>query len=105
MIASALEWYGRSSFSPRLLGEWRAVFLYILLSLGTEFAVWRVPRLVGAVVAISVGFCLGPLFPITMNNAGRILAPKFISGSVSWMASSCSTSEGGVSIRHRGNLG
>ena len=53
-----------------------------------ELIVWQVPRLVGDAVAVSfVGFFLGPIFPIAMNHAGRILPPELISGSVSWMAS------------------
>ena len=95
------------------LGEWRAIFLYALLSLGyvdflhdaaflerpslrdmplvlrrLELVVWQVPSLVGDAIAISfVGFFLGPIFPIVMNHAGNVLPPELISGSISWMAS------------------
>ncbi|TBU22689.1 hypothetical protein BD311DRAFT_732516 [Dichomitus squalens] len=94
LIALALEWYGRSSFSPRWLGKWRLMFFYIFLSLWYEFISWRVPQLVGAVVAISfVGSFLGLMFPIVMNDAGRILDIGF------------GSARGGVAVRHRGNIG
>ncbi|EJF64656.1 MFS general substrate transporter [Dichomitus squalens LYAD-421 SS1] len=81
---------GRLALLPlnKKLGEWRVIFLYVLLSLGLELIVWLVPSLVGDAVAISfVGFFLGPIFPIVMNHAGSVLPPELISGSIGWMAS------------------
>ncbi|KAM5539257.1 hypothetical protein V8D89_007130 [Ganoderma adspersum] len=70
------------------LGEYRAVFLYLLLTLGLSLVVWLVPSLLGGAVAISlVGFFLGPIFPIVMNHAGGVLPPELIAGAVGWMAS------------------
>ena len=70
------------------IGEYRAIFLYLLLTIALSFVVWLVPSLIGGAVAISfVGFFLGPIYPIVMNHAGSILPQELISGSVGWMAS------------------
>lgn len=101
--------------SPRLtlppqIGEWRVIFLYILIVLAyvlhlfiatlptrvpncyllssLELVVWLVPDLLSSAICVSfVGFFLGPMFPIVMNHAGTILPPELITGSISWIAS------------------
>ncbi|PIL35311.1 MFS general substrate transporter [Ganoderma sinense ZZ0214-1] len=81
---------GRVALLPlnRKIGEWRVIFLYLLLPLGLTLVVWRVPSLIGSAVAISlVGLFLGPIFPIVMNHAGGVLPPELIAGAVGWMAS------------------
>lgn len=48
---------------------------------------WLVPSLIGGGVAVSfVGVLLGPIYPIVMNHAGRILPPRLLTGSIGWMA-------------------
>ncbi|KAH9852215.1 MFS general substrate transporter [Lenzites betulinus] len=70
------------------IGEWRVIFLYILICLGLELVVWLVPNLFSGAVCVSfVGFFLGPIYPIVMNHAGAVLPPELISGGVSWIAS------------------
>ncbi|PIL23351.1 MFS general substrate transporter [Ganoderma sinense ZZ0214-1] len=81
---------GRLALLPinKKLGEWRVIFLYVLLSLALELVVWLVPSLIGGAVAVSfVGFFLGPIYPIVMNHAGSVLPQELISGAVGWMAS------------------
>ena len=52
-----------------------------------ELIVWLVPSLIGGAVAVSfVGLLLGPLYPIAMNHAGRILPPQLLTGSIGWIA-------------------
>ncbi|KAK1223948.1 hypothetical protein PQX77_013169 [Marasmius sp. AFHP31] len=70
-----------------LLGERNAMFVYAALSIGLELVVWLVPSLVGGAVAISiVGFLLGPMYPITMNHAGRVLPRWILTGAIGWIA-------------------
>ncbi|KAI0828623.1 MFS general substrate transporter [Trametes gibbosa] len=81
---------GRVALLPlsKLIGDRRAIFVYILAALGLELAVWLVPSLVANAICVSfVGVFLGPLFPIMTNHAGRILPPDLISGGVGWIAS------------------
>jgi len=69
------------------IGERRAVFLYSLLVLGLEVIIWRVPSLIGNAVTVSiVGVLLGPIYPIVMNHAARILPRFLLTGSIGWIA-------------------
>ena len=53
-----------------------------------ELVVWFVPNLFAGAISVSfVGFFLGPIFPILMNHAGRILPPDCISGAIGWAGS------------------
>ncbi|KAL1949068.1 hypothetical protein VTO73DRAFT_10874 [Trametes versicolor] len=77
----------RDTNTPRV-GEWRVVFLYILLCLGLKLIVWLVQNLLSGAICVSfVGFFLGPIYPIVMNNAGAIFPPELISGSIGWISS------------------
>ncbi|KAI0654406.1 MFS general substrate transporter [Cubamyces menziesii] len=70
------------------VGEWRVIFLYVLICLGLELVVWLVPDLLSGAICVSfVGFFLGPIFPIVMNHAGNVLPPELISGGIGWIAS------------------
>jgi fucose permease len=52
-----------------------------------ELIVWLVPSLIGDAVAVSlVGMLLGPIYPITMNYAGRVLPRYILTGSIGWIA-------------------
>ncbi|KAF9455361.1 major facilitator superfamily domain-containing protein, partial [Collybia nuda] len=69
------------------IGERRVLFLYALLAIGLEFVVWFVPSLIGNAVAVSlVGVLLGPMYPIAMNHAGRVLPRWILTGSIGWIA-------------------
>ncbi|KAG2357354.1 MFS general substrate transporter [Suillus spraguei] len=69
------------------VGERRVLFIYSILAIGLELVVWLVPSLIGGGVAISiVGVILGPMYPIAMNHAVRILPEWLVTGSVGWMA-------------------
>ena len=49
--------------------------------------VWLVPSLIGGAVAVSfVGVLLGPVYPIVMNHASRVLPPRLLNGSIGWIA-------------------
>ncbi|KAL0570179.1 hypothetical protein V5O48_011784 [Marasmius crinis-equi] len=77
----ALLWFNS------LVGERYATFIYAALAIGLEFIVWFVPSLVGGAVAVSiVGFFLGPIYPITMNHAGRVLPRWLLAGAIGWIA-------------------
>jgi fucose permease len=52
-----------------------------------ELVVWLVPSLVADGVAVSVvGLFLGPVYPIAMNHAGRIIPHWLLTGSIGWIA-------------------
>ncbi|RPD61356.1 MFS general substrate transporter [Lentinus tigrinus ALCF2SS1-6] len=69
------------------IGERRAIFIYAIIAIGLELVVWLVPSLIGGAVAVSfVGVLLGPIYPIVMNHAGRVLPPWLLTGSIGWIA-------------------
>ncbi|KAJ7269868.1 major facilitator superfamily domain-containing protein [Mycena rebaudengoi] len=69
------------------IGERRVLYLYSVLAIGLELIVWLVPSLIGGAVAVSlVGVLLGPIYPITMNHAGRVLPRWLLTGSIGWIA-------------------
>jgi hypothetical protein len=52
-----------------------------------ELIVWFVPSLIGGAVAVSlVGVLLGPIYPIAMNEARRILPRWLLTGCIGWIA-------------------
>ncbi|KAH7923445.1 MFS general substrate transporter [Leucogyrophana mollusca] len=71
----------------RVVGERRVLFIYAILAIGLELIVWLVPSLIGGAVAIAiVGIILGPMYPIAMNHAGRVLPRWLLTGSIGWIA-------------------
>ncbi|KAH9478785.1 Bypass of stop codon protein 6 [Psilocybe cubensis] len=69
------------------VGERRVLFIYGALCFALEFVIWFVPSLIGNAVAISiVGVLLGPMYPIVMNQASRILPRWILTGSIGWIA-------------------
>jgi fucose permease len=95
----ALLWVNRK------VGERRVVFIYAALAIAyvffyplpcmraepldflllssLELVVWFVPSLVGNAVAVSfVGVLLGPMYPLGMTLAGRVLPRKILTGSI-----------------------
>ncbi|KAI3602528.1 hypothetical protein WG66_009312 [Moniliophthora roreri] len=77
----ALLWFNA------LVGERNVMFIYATLAIGLELVVWLVPSLIGGGVAISlVGFLLGPMYPITINHAGRVLPRWILTGAIGWIA-------------------
>ena len=63
------------------VGERRVLFIYALLAIGLELVVWLVPSLIGGAVSVSIiGVLLGPMYPITMNHAGRVLPAWLLTG-------------------------
>ncbi|KII95081.1 hypothetical protein PLICRDRAFT_86494 [Plicaturopsis crispa FD-325 SS-3] len=69
------------------IGERRALLLYVVLAIGLELVVWFVPSLIGGAVAVSlVGLVFGPVYPITMNEARRILPNWVLTESIGWIS-------------------
>ncbi|KAG2008318.1 MFS transporter [Coprinopsis cinerea AmutBmut pab1-1] len=69
------------------VGERLVVYIYAILSLGLEFIVWFVPSLVGNAIAVSfIGLFLGPMFPLAINHASRVLPRHILTSSIGWIA-------------------
>jgi fucose permease len=46
-----------------------------------------VPSFTAAVISVSIiGILLGPMFPITINHAARVLPRHLMNGAVGWMS-------------------
>ncbi|KAG1840112.1 MFS general substrate transporter [Suillus tomentosus] len=69
------------------IGERLALFIYSVLAIIFEFIVWFLPSLIGdAIIVCVIGVLLGPLYPIMVNHAGRILPRRILTGSIGWIA-------------------
>ena len=85
----------------RKVGEKKVVFIYAALVIGwvyhtpgpfprlisdvnrLEITIWLVPSLIGNALAVSVvGLLLGPMYPICMNEAGKVLPRRVLTGSI-----------------------
>lgn len=52
-----------------------------------ELVVWLVPSFLSGAISVSfVGLLLGPIYPIIMNHAGKVLPPWLLTGSIGWIA-------------------
>ncbi|EIN13101.1 MFS general substrate transporter [Punctularia strigosozonata HHB-11173 SS5] len=70
----------------RLVGPRRALMIYVTLSIALQITVWRVPSLVENAVAVSViGLLFGPMYPILMNHASRVMPKWLLTGSLGWI--------------------
>src|SRR5947209_18493050 len=50
-------------------GEWRMIFLYIILCIGVQLVFWFVPSIVvGSAMIGILGFLLGPFFPVVRSS-------------------------------------
>ncbi|KAF8911268.1 MFS general substrate transporter [Mucidula mucida] len=77
----ALIWFSKK------VGEHRVVFLYAVLAIALELTVWFVPSIIENAVAVRslIGMLLGPMFPILVGHASRILPAWLLTGSVGWI--------------------
>ncbi|KAF8191728.1 MFS general substrate transporter [Pholiota molesta] len=74
-------------WANKKIGERRAIFLYSLICIGLEIIVWRVPSLIGNAVAVCIaGIFLGPMYPMAVNQAKRILPAHVLTGAIGWIA-------------------
>ena len=49
--------------------------------------VWLVPSFTAAAISVSIiGILLGPMFPIAINHAARVLPRHLVNGTVGWMS-------------------
>lgn len=77
----ALLWVNRK------VGEDKVPFIYILIAIALQLIIWFVPSLIlNAVCVALIGIVLGPMFTIAINQAGRLLPPWLLTGSISIMA-------------------
>ncbi|KAJ7496508.1 MFS general substrate transporter [Mycena latifolia] len=71
----------------KTIGERRVVYIYGLIAIAFELVVWLVPSIVGDAIAVSlVGLVMGPIYPITMNHAGRVFPRWLVTGAIGWIA-------------------
>ncbi|KAK0234023.1 MFS transporter [Armillaria fumosa] len=76
----SLIWFSKK------VGEHRVVFIYTLLAIALELTMWFVPSIIENGVAISfAGLLLGPMFPILVGHAARILPAWLLTESVGWI--------------------
>ncbi|TFK72081.1 MFS general substrate transporter [Pluteus cervinus] len=77
----ALLWVNRK------LGGRRAIALYGLLAIVFELILWLVPSQISTIISVTIiGILLGPIFPLAMNHAGRVLPKWLLTSSIGWIA-------------------
>ncbi|KIJ36292.1 hypothetical protein M422DRAFT_179578 [Sphaerobolus stellatus SS14] len=68
------------------LGTRKAIFLYGFLALGFEFMIWFIPNIISNAVSITlIGFVMGPMFPMVIGYAHRIIPTDLLPGAISWI--------------------
>ncbi|KZS91216.1 MFS general substrate transporter [Sistotremastrum niveocremeum HHB9708] len=68
------------------VGEMRVILAYTVIAIGLQITVWRIPSLFQNAIAVSfVGLFLGPMFPIAVGSAGKILPPSIFSIALGWI--------------------
>ena len=56
------------------LGQKRIVYIYLLLALALYLLFWLIPSIIASSLAVAlVGFCLGPIYPCTMNVLSKLI--------------------------------
>lgn len=71
----------------KMVGERRVLYMYALLAIGLEIMIWFTPSLIADAIAVSfIGVLLGPMYPIAMNHASRILPRWILTSSIGWIA-------------------
>ncbi|KIY70509.1 MFS general substrate transporter [Cylindrobasidium torrendii FP15055 ss-10] len=69
------------------IGERRVVFLYAFAAIALELTIWFVPSIIENAVAVSfIGILLGPMYPILVGHAAKILPRWLFTGSVGWIS-------------------
>ncbi|THV01924.1 MFS general substrate transporter [Dendrothele bispora CBS 962.96] len=68
------------------VGEYIVVYIYMILSIAAQITIWVVPSIIeNAIAASFIGFLLGPIFPIIVGQAVRVLPPTLFTGAVGWI--------------------
>ncbi|KAF7325438.1 MFS domain-containing protein [Mycena kentingensis (nom. inval.)] len=74
------------------IGEVRAIYVYTAGCIGLELIIWFVPNFLVCAIAVSfIGLLIGPMFSIAMNDAARILPPRLLTPSISWLSAIAGT--------------
>ncbi|TAQ85811.1 hypothetical protein B7494_g5869 [Chlorociboria aeruginascens] len=88
-ISSTGFWAGMTvgriflSFFTARIGEFRAVVLYIIISLALELLFWLIPSFIVSSIAVAfLGLFLGPLFPTAVVLVMRLLPRHLHVGSI-----------------------
>ncbi|KAG2109891.1 MFS general substrate transporter [Suillus discolor] len=69
------------------IGERLALFIYAVLIIIFEFIIWFLPFLIGdAIIVCVIGMLLGPMYPIIVNHARRVLPRRILTGSIGWIS-------------------
>jgi hypothetical protein len=95
LMGTPLDWRTPCHLSIHIYSHWVRIYSnYAQCGLTSpwmehslELVVWLVPSLIGDAVAVSlIGMLLGPIYPIVMNHAGKILPHWLLTGSIGWIA-------------------
>ncbi|KAF9456465.1 major facilitator superfamily domain-containing protein [Collybia nuda] len=70
----------------KLVGEHRVIFIYSLITIGLEITIWFVPSIIENAVAVSfIGLVLGPMYPILVSQASRVLPRRLLTVCLGWI--------------------
>ncbi|EIW78483.1 MFS general substrate transporter [Coniophora puteana RWD-64-598 SS2] len=80
---------GRFAFLKvnKKLGERLALVIYATVAIALECIVWFVPSIAGDAVAVAViGLLMGPVYPVSLNYATKVLPRWLLTGAIGWIA-------------------
>ncbi|KJA28717.1 hypothetical protein HYPSUDRAFT_1082544 [Hypholoma sublateritium FD-334 SS-4] len=70
----------------KMIGEIRAIYVYTCVSILLQLVVWLVPSLVINAIAVSfIGVLFGPMYPIAISHAGRVIPRTLVTGAIGWI--------------------
>ncbi|KAF8181818.1 MFS general substrate transporter [Pholiota molesta] len=68
------------------IGEIRAIYVYTCFVILLQLVVWLVPFLiVDAIAVFLIGVLLGPMYPIAISHAGRVIPRSLVTGAIGWI--------------------
>ncbi|KAG6902168.1 hypothetical protein C0995_003642 [Termitomyces sp. Mi166 len=70
----------------KLVGEHRVIIVYSLIALVLEITIWFIPSIIENAVAVSmIGLVLGPMFPVMVSHASKVLPRWLVTVSIGWI--------------------
>jgi len=71
----------------KLIGEHAVIYVYSVIAIVLEITIWFVPSIVGNAVAVSlVGLVMGPMFPVMISHASKVLPRWLLTVCIGWIS-------------------
>ncbi|KAG5635092.1 hypothetical protein H0H81_012464 [Sphagnurus paluster] len=72
----------------KLVGGHLVILIYGIIAIILEITIWFVPSIIGNAIAVSfVGLVLGPMFPVMVSHASKVLPRWMLTVCIGWISS------------------